>query len=101
MNFPCAVEHDLRRYEAQVECISGNEVFSDSHVEQFIKDFASSEGDACMWLEDQGIGGQAFGADVLRKLARAWQTNPMGVYAVAGVEFWREMKQCAIDRFES
>ncbi|SNT33519.1 hypothetical protein SAMN06265795_12628 [Noviherbaspirillum humi] len=72
--------------------------FSDTTVEIFIECFAKSEGDPHMWLEDQGIGGQSFGAEVLRELARAWVKDPAAVYAVAGTTFWQEMKSCALDQ---
>lgn len=76
--------------------------FSDVHVDSFIRDFAKCEGDAGMWLEDQGIKRECFAsAELLRNLAGAWITNPAGVYAVAGVAFWREMKELAAERHKA
>lgn len=79
--------------------------FDDSDVERFIADFARSEGDSVMWLEDHGIGEHyqkiAVGADVLRMLCRSWLRNQMAVYGVCGVAFWQAMKELAQEAFEA
>lgn len=74
---------------------------NDNDVEFFIKDFANSEGDAQMWIQNLGIDITCmYAADVLRNLCKSWQKNPLAVYDVAGVEFWREMKALAIEAIE-
>jgi len=91
-----------RKREADEMNIVTDRALTNSDVEYFIKDFASCEGDAVMWLEDRGAFPVQFrgsnyliDAEILRNISRSWVKNPMAVYEVAGVYFWRCMKELA------
>lgn len=74
------------------------EPFSNEHVERLIRGLAQCQGDAEMWLQDQGVDKTCIAtAELLRSMSRAWLVNPLAVYAVAGVDFWREMRKLAYE----
>lgn len=76
--------------------------FDAEYVHNFIGDFAKCEGDAGMWLEDQGVHKTCVAtAELLRVMCKSWQENPLAVYAVAGTEFWGEMKKLAYEVWSS
>lgn len=75
--------------------------FSDSHVEQWVKDFADTTGDALMDLEDMGCDLQVGCADMLRSMCKAWLRDPAAVHAVAGTYFWQLAKDCAFSVYQS
>ncbi|HJV75383.1 MAG TPA: hypothetical protein VJ654_14245 [Noviherbaspirillum sp.] len=76
--------------------------FDAEFVHNFIVDFAKCEGDAEMWLQDQGVHKTCIAsAELLRMMCQSWQANPMAVYAVAGTKFWEEMKKLAYEVWSS
>lgn len=97
-----------RAHEQQAQlCDEADEVelrrdFADSDVEHFIHDFANSTGDAEMWLQDQGVDKTCIAtAEMLRVMCQSWLINPLAVYQVAGIAFYREVKKLAYEVWSS
>lgn len=76
--------------------------FTNADVELFIKDFAKTDNSAMDDLQDMGVDPDLVGitGELFRNLCRAWIKNPMHVYEIAGVEFWRTAKEYAMHYYE-
>jgi hypothetical protein len=69
-----------------------------AYIEAFIRTFALCEMDSFDWLEMMGIPNvpaDDFTPEMLREMARAWQTSETDVNKVAGCHFWRLMESWA------